>query len=132
MPSYPVRIHISKHGIAYHKDMIQFTTIAAIVVGITGALQIPFIETGDFWKPIPTLTTSIIDSTSLQNDINVDNLLKRAKKLFEIAELSEDEYNHPTRVIGSKGIRSLNILWDLSNMFCRTFGYIRLYLLNPH
>lgn len=45
----------------------------------------------------------LVDSESLQATISGKNLLVRAKQLYRIAKLSEDEYNHPTRVIGSKG-----------------------------
>ncbi|KAJ9231111.1 hypothetical protein DTO169E5_8145 [Paecilomyces variotii] len=45
----------------------------------------------------------LVSSESIQERINADNLLQRAKKLYSIAELGEEEYNHPTRVIGSKG-----------------------------
>lgn len=45
----------------------------------------------------------LVDSEELQSKIHKDNLLARAKELYEIAKLSEDEYNHPTRVIGSPG-----------------------------
>lgn len=48
----------------------------------------------------------LVSSESIQERINADNLLQRAKKLYSIAELGEEEYNHPTRVIGSKGIIS--------------------------
>ncbi|KAK0631044.1 hypothetical protein B0T17DRAFT_529953 [Bombardia bombarda] len=44
-----------------------------------------------------------ISSEALQDTIRSDNLLARAKELYEIAKLSEDEFNHPTRVIGSAG-----------------------------
>jgi aminopeptidase Y len=45
----------------------------------------------------------LVTSEGLQGDISKDALLARAKRLYEIAELSVDDYNHPTRVIGSKG-----------------------------
>jgi aminopeptidase Y len=45
----------------------------------------------------------LVDSESLQSHISSDKLLRRAKHLYKIAELGEDEYNHPTRVIGSEG-----------------------------
>ncbi len=48
-------------------------------------------------------TKPLISSEELQSYITADNLLERAKRLFEIAELGVDEYNHPTRVIGSAG-----------------------------
>ncbi|KAI1440871.1 Zn-dependent exopeptidase [Annulohypoxylon stygium] len=46
---------------------------------------------------------SLVDTDKLQDSIKIDNLLDRAKDLFEIARLSEPEFGHPTRVIGSKG-----------------------------
>lgn len=51
----------------------------------------------------------LVDSEELQAAISSDRLLARAKDLFEIAELSHDDYNRPTRVIGSKGERYLGI-----------------------
>jgi len=45
----------------------------------------------------------LVDSEKLQESITQESLLARAKELYEIAKLGEDEYNHPTRVIGSKG-----------------------------
>lgn len=44
-----------------------------------------------------------IDTTSLQNLIEVSALESRAKSLYNIALTSADEYGHPTRVIGSPG-----------------------------
>ncbi len=48
-------------------------------------------------------TKPLISSEAIQDLISVKNLKKRAEELYEIAELSLDEYNHPTRVIGSPG-----------------------------
>lgn len=45
----------------------------------------------------------VVSSKALQDAIDVKVLLKRAEKLYELAELSEEDYGHPTRVIGSKG-----------------------------
>ena len=45
----------------------------------------------------------LIDSEKLQAMISGDNLMKRAKELYHSAQSSEDEFNHPTRVIGSEG-----------------------------
>lgn len=45
----------------------------------------------------------LVDSKALQDTIKSENLKARAEKLYEIAKLSEDQYNHPTRVIGSAG-----------------------------
>jgi aminopeptidase Y len=45
----------------------------------------------------------LVTSEALEAHIKAENLLKRAEKLFKIAEEGIEEYNHPTRVIGSKG-----------------------------
>ncbi|KOS22149.1 Aminopeptidase Y [Escovopsis weberi] len=49
------------------------------------------------------VTKPIVDSETLQASIKIDALMKRAEKLYQIAEKSEHDYNHPTRVIGSAG-----------------------------
>lgn len=46
----------------------------------------------------------LVSSKALQDTIKGEHLLRRAKNLYEIAKLGEDEYNHPTRVIGSDGL----------------------------
>jgi aminopeptidase Y len=56
--------------------------------------QIPL--TGEPKKPL-------VNSEALQAAIKGSNLEARAVELAKIASLSQDEYNHPTRVIGSKG-----------------------------
>jgi aminopeptidase Y len=50
----------------------------------------------DYGKPL-------VSSEALQASIVPKNLLQRAEVLFQIANASVDEYNHPTRVIGSEG-----------------------------
>jgi aminopeptidase Y len=45
----------------------------------------------------------IVDSKALQKTLKADALLARAKDLFSIAQKSEHDYGHPTRVIGSPG-----------------------------
>ncbi|KAH6647179.1 aminopeptidase Y precursor [Truncatella angustata] len=54
-------------------------------------------------KPMVIAGRPLVDTEALQDSIKTDNLLARAKELYEIAKLGEDEYNHPTRVIGSEG-----------------------------
>lgn len=51
----------------------------------------------------PLAEKPLIDSQALQDAISIDRLLDSAKDLYEIANLSWPEYNHPTRVIGSEG-----------------------------
>lgn len=45
----------------------------------------------------------LVDTDELQGRIDVKNLWTRAERLYEIAKLGEEEFGHPTRVIGSKG-----------------------------
>ena len=45
-----------------------------------------------------------VNSKDLMKSMKLKNLLARAEDFYEIAKLSQDEYNHPTRVIGSKGM----------------------------
>jgi len=77
--------------------------LCAVVTG-AAALQIPLLPSHS-QAPLghPHGTKPLVNSTELQDLISGDRLLARAKKLYEIAKLGEDEYNHPTRVIGSAG-----------------------------
>ncbi|KAI0391378.1 aminopeptidase [Xylariaceae sp. FL0594] len=45
----------------------------------------------------------LVNTESLQAQISIDSLFERANALYEIAKTSEEEWGHPTRVIGSKG-----------------------------
>ncbi|KAK4450878.1 hypothetical protein QBC34DRAFT_401791 [Podospora aff. communis PSN243] len=45
----------------------------------------------------------LVSSEALEATVSIKSLLARAKHLYKIAKLSEKEYNHPTRVIGSEG-----------------------------
>ncbi|KAK9554757.1 Aminopeptidase Y [Aspergillus fumigatus] len=65
------------------------------------ALQLPLFGASE--PQIPVAGKELISSSALQSQIDVGKLLNRAKHLYSIAELGSDEYNHPTRVIGSKG-----------------------------
>ncbi|KAF2636936.1 aminopeptidase-like protein Y [Massarina eburnea CBS 473.64] len=80
----------------------------------TTALQIPLLSSNE-QAPVTVAgeTKPLINSTELQELISGDRLFERAKKLFEIAKLGEDEYNHPTRVIGSAGhAGTLSYIYD--------------------
>jgi aminopeptidase Y len=69
------------------------------------AIQIPMLSSSkEAPINIADETKPLVNSTELQDLISGDRLLARAKKLFEIAKLGEEEYNHPTRVIGSAGM----------------------------
>ena len=78
----------------------------ALCTAVTSAaaLQIPLLSSNNqALLGHPSGSKPLVNSTELQDLISGDRLLARAKKLYEIAELGEEEYNHPTRVIGSAG-----------------------------
>jgi aminopeptidase Y len=70
---------------------------------LASAIQIPLFLSSQAQEPITHGSKELVSSSAIQELISSDNLLKRANQLYEIAQLGEDEYNHPTRVIGSKG-----------------------------
>jgi aminopeptidase Y len=79
-------------------------SLLALNLGCAAALQLPdYVNTRQQQQPLHYADKPLVDSASLEATIHSKNLLSRAKELFEIAKLGEDEYNHPTRVIGSKG-----------------------------
>ena len=83
----------------------SISSLSVLAAGAS-ALQIPLLSgsetsiepAGDYHGEKP-----LVDSSALQDLISGDKLYARAKKLYEIAKLGEEEYNHPTRVIGSAG-----------------------------
>ncbi|TVY55891.1 Aminopeptidase Y [Lachnellula cervina] len=79
-------------------SIIPLTTLAA-----SSALQQYLHEAFDSQASLSSSSKPLVDSKALQDHITSDNLLKRANKLFEIAQRGVEEYNHPTRVIGSDG-----------------------------
>jgi aminopeptidase Y len=77
--------------------------LCAAITG-AGALQVPLLSSSN-QTPLghPHGSKPLVNSTELQDLISGERLMTRAKKLYEIAKLGEEEYNHPTRVIGSAG-----------------------------
>jgi hypothetical protein len=73
-------------------------------LGSVNALQLPLLvqEQTPLAGHSPA-SRPLVDTEALQAAIKSENLLSRAKELYEIAKLGEPEYNHPTRVIGSEG-----------------------------
>ncbi|PNY25912.1 Peptide hydrolase [Tolypocladium capitatum] len=70
----------------------------ALAAAAASALQIPLQPpNGANVQPV------LVESDALADRVGAGNLQKRAEALYEIAELSVDEYGHPTRVIGSRG-----------------------------
>lgn len=68
---------------------------------------------GGSWQQSPLTSPSSISSShgskplisteALQAAISIDALVKRAEKFYKFAQTSEEDYGHPTRVIGSTG-----------------------------
>lgn len=92
------------------KGLYLVTAAAALssVSAIQVPLQLPFEAPKLSWPSWTSTdehasTKPLVDTKALQDSISSDKLFSRAKELYEIAKLAEDEYNHPTRVIGSDG-----------------------------
>lgn len=86
---------------------VHLLATALAITGEVAALQLPLFGASE--PQIPVAGKELISSSALQSQIDVGKLLNRAKHLYSIAELGSDEYNHPTRVIGSKG--SFEFVW---------------------
>lgn len=84
--------------------LLQLVGSAGIAAAAAFDAQIPLHEGPAQVIPSDSAgDAKIVDSQALQDLIKSENLMERAEKLYAIAKLSEDEYNHPTRVIGSAG-----------------------------
>lgn len=106
---------------------------AALVTSSVSALQIPINLPPQSWEQAPVVVSApessvgaskaTIDTDALQALIRPDNLMSKAKELYEIAKLGEKQYGHPTRVIGSAGKPSFHLqpsLFTLCPYFVRT------------
>ncbi len=85
----------------------MISLVALSFIAGASALQIPLVQGAGILPaqaPISDVKKELVSSEALQKAISADRLLKRAEDLFEIAKLGIDEYNHETRVIGSKGM----------------------------
>lgn len=81
----------------------SYLSVALLLVGQSFASQLPLFEPASTPQIPLGAKKELVSSQSLQDRIHADSLFERAKKLYSIAELGETEYNHPTRVIGSRG-----------------------------
>jgi aminopeptidase Y len=75
--------------------LLSLSSLAA-----SSAIQYPLIQKADSGTLVKK---PLVSSKAIQHDIKKDALLERAKHLSTLADLSLEEYGHPTRVIGSKG-----------------------------
>ena len=95
--------------------MAPYSLLAvALAASSINALQIPInLSPTTSWEQAPVVVSApasdvdtpkaTIDTDALQALIKPDNLMSRAKELYEVAKLGEKQYGHPTRVIGSAG-----------------------------
>ncbi|CAM1505089.1 Fc.00g107260.m01.CDS01 [Cosmosporella sp. VM-42] len=86
--------------------------VAATALSGVSAIQFPQVplqgpKLPSSWNPWSSndelSSKPLVDTKALQSSIKAENLETRAKEFYNIAKLSEEEYNHPTRVIGSDG-----------------------------
>ncbi|OTB05550.1 hypothetical protein M426DRAFT_319814 [Hypoxylon sp. CI-4A] len=77
--------------------------LAALGAAAASELQMPLITQQAPLEGGNSLAKPLVDTDKLQDSIKIENLVSRAKDFFGIAELSEPEFGHPTRVIGSQG-----------------------------
>jgi len=90
----------SPSAVIMHHQQLLLLTGSSLAAG--SIIQHPLHESTESQALINT--KPLVSSQALQDDIGVAALLKRAKDFSKIADLSFDEYNHPTRVIGSEGM----------------------------
>jgi aminopeptidase Y len=90
--------------------ILRTCTALACVAVAASARQLPLVADDSYpaYNPVPSSPSVVgngtaIDTKKLQSDIDIKKLIARAEELAKIADLSLPEYNHPTRVIGSKG-----------------------------
>ena len=84
--------------------MARFLSLIALSAFASASrIQQPLQDSSSSQTAINIDSKPLVSTEAIQADIKSKNLLKRAEKLFEIAQLGVDEYGHPTRVIGSKG-----------------------------
>lgn len=81
--------------------ILRLAAFAAL--GSVCALQIPLVHDSAQQTLVGPSHKPLVDSEALQAAIKAESLLARAEDLYKIAKLGENEYNHPTRVIGSAG-----------------------------
>ncbi|KAI1365606.1 peptidase family M28 [Xylaria arbuscula] len=84
----------------------RLSLIATVAGSVSAQLQKPlFTPSEEVLEADYTGSKPLVDTEALQARIKIDSLQKRAEALYEIAKSSEEEFGHPTRVIGSEGHR---------------------------
>lgn len=80
-------------------------SLIATIAAVSAQLQRPLVSQPDH-VPLEADKTGnkpLVDTELLQARITTESLLKHAEALYAIAKSSEEEFGHPTRVIGSEG-----------------------------
>ena len=86
---------------AYLRSLIALSAVVGASV-----IQHPLQDTASAGQALLNSNSKpLVNPKALEGHITSNNLLKRAKQLYAIAERGTKEYNHPTRVIGSEGGR---------------------------
>ncbi|KAJ2992693.1 hypothetical protein NUW58_g2085 [Xylaria curta] len=82
-------------------------SLIATIASVSAQLQKPLLSQPDGVLPETGEKGSklLVDTESLQARISIESLVKHAEALYELAKSSEEEFGHPTRVIGSEGHR---------------------------
>ncbi|KAI9376222.1 hypothetical protein BJX61DRAFT_446089 [Aspergillus egyptiacus] len=81
---------------------MKSAAVCLVLISGISALRIPTPQSLE-QLPLTDARKELVSSSELQSQIHASNLLDRAKVLYGLAEHAIHEYNHPTRVIGSKG-----------------------------
>ncbi|KAI2629395.1 peptidase family M28 [Xylaria nigripes] len=86
---------------------ISRLSLLATIASVSAQLQKPLVSYPgqDVLDAHDTRAKPLIDTELLQARITTKNLINRANVLYGLAKSSEDEFGHPTRVIGSPGHR---------------------------
>ncbi|KAI1824215.1 peptidase family M28 [Xylaria intraflava] len=88
--------------------MVGFSRLSLIasVAAVSAQRQKPLLHPlGHVVDTARPAAKPLVDTELLQASISIERLQERAEALYEIAKSSEDEFGHPTRVIGSPGHR---------------------------
>jgi len=100
-PTFPQQ-HLE--GTVHPFLMMHLLSLLALpALALSAVVQQLLVDDVESQTPLISTSKELVNSTALEAHITKTNLLERAKHLFKIAELGAEEYNHPTRVIGSKG-----------------------------
>ncbi len=79
-------------------------SLVATIAAVSAQLQRPLLSPSeDVLETDQARTKPLIDTELLQAQISIESLLARAEALYDIAKSSEEQFGHPTRVIGSEG-----------------------------